>query len=346
MSSHVAGIGPRRRSGRRSPVGPADLVRRSFLDEEPFGLLIETTVPGVDLVSWLAGRREEMIRDLDRYAAVMFRGFEVDSASGFGDAARAISPELLGYLERAAPRSEVADKVFTSTEFSSDQWIPMHHEMSYSHNWPSLLYFYCEIPATEGGATPLASERRVYPRIPVGIRERFKRHGVRYVRNYSQELDLPWQEVFQTSDRAEVEEYCRDSVTDFTWIGSDGLRTSAVRQAVAIHPRTHEPVWFNHAHLFHVSNMPQEVSETLLAELGMEGLPRNAYYGDGELIETEVVDLIRDLYRDSACSFPWQQGDVLVVDNFLATHGRAPFQGERRVLVAMSDLYVNRGKLG
>ena len=59
--------------------------------------------------------------------------------------------------ERAAPRTEVANKVFTSTEFAADQPIPLHHEMSYSHNWPSRLYFYCEEPAAEGGTTPLAS---------------------------------------------------------------------------------------------------------------------------------------------------------------------------------------------
>lgn len=342
MSGRTTDSGPRRRTSR----GPVETTRRSFLDDEPFGLVVTATVPGLDLVRWLAERRDELRTDLDRYGAVLCRGFAVDGPAGFGAAARSVSPDLLGYLERAASRSEVVDKVFTSTELSADQWIPMHHEMSYAHNWPSLLYFYCDVPATEGGATPLASERRVYPRIPDEIRRRFRRHGVRYVRNYSQEFDLPWQEVFQTTDRAVVEEYCRDSGTEWSWIGRDGLRTSAVRQAVAVHPRTGEPVWFNHAHLFHVSNMPAEVARTLLAEVGVEGLPRNAYYGDGTPIESEVVELIRDLYRDSACSFPWQHGDVLMVDNFLATHGRTPFRGARRVLVAMSDLYVNREGAG
>jgi hypothetical protein len=39
-----------------------------------------------------------------------------------------------------------------------------------------------------------------------------------------------------------------------------------------------------------------------------------------------------------AHSFNWQRGDVMVVDNVLATHGREPFTGERRILVAMSGV--------
>ncbi|MCZ7438685.1 TauD/TfdA family dioxygenase [Micromonospora sp. WMMC241] len=332
--------GPRRRAVGGTATEP---VTRRTLGPDGFVLLVEAAVPDLDLAGWLAGRRAELLADLDRHAAVFFRGFDVRSADDFGRAARAVGPELLGYLERAAPRHEVADKVFTSTEFNAAQWIPLHHEMSYSHNWPTHLYFHCAQPATgSGGATPLAAERVITPLIPAEVRERFARDGVRYVRNYGPHLDLPWQEAFQTTDRAEVEAYCAASATEFTWLGDDGLRTVARRQATATHPRTGETVWFNHAHLFHVSNMPPEVAGALLREYGPEGLPRNAHYGDGEPIGDEVVGGIRELYRQHAISVPWRRGDVLVVDNFLATHGREPFTGDRQILVAMSDLYVNR----
>ncbi|WP_082404671.1 TauD/TfdA family dioxygenase [Saccharothrix sp. NRRL B-16348] len=341
MSPQTAS-GPQRRArtGSRAPV---DLVRRVPLSDEPFVLRVEAAVPDLDLVAWLSEHRDAVLADLDRYGAVLLRGFAVDGPAGFGAAARALTPELLDYLERAAPRTEVADKVFTSTEFSADQWIPLHHEMSYAHNWPGRLYFYCDVPAAEGGATPLASERHVYPRIPAEIRERFERHGVCYVRNYGPDLDLPWQEVFQTTDRVEVEAYCRASGMTFEWFPGGALRTRSVRQAVSRHPRTGEVVWFNHAHLFHVSNTPAEVGAALVREFGFEGLPRNAYYGDGEPIPDDVVELVRELYRSSAISFAWRRDDVLVVDNFLATHGRAPFEGDRRVLVAMSDLHTDGG---
>ncbi|WP_084734962.1 TauD/TfdA family dioxygenase [Actinophytocola xinjiangensis] len=317
-------------------------IRVHPLHDEPFLLRVESDPPGPPLAEWIEGNREWVLDQLHRHGSVLFRGFTVAGPDGFGQAARAFSPRLLDYLERAAPRTEVADKVFTSTEFAADQWIPFHHEMSYAHNWPSRLYFYCDVPPTRGGATPVASERTVYPRIPAEVRERFLRHGVRYVRNYGPDIDLPWQEVFQTTDRDEVAGYCRESQMDFEWIGDDALRTTSVRQAVSRHPATGETVWFNHAHIFHVSNLPAEVSAVLVEEFGLDGLPRNAYYGDGTPIEDEVAGLVRQLYRDAAVSFPWQRGDVLLVDNWLASHAREPFEGERRILVAMSDLHLER----
>lgn len=313
------------------------------LDDEPFLLKLTAAGPDTPLGPWIDAHRERLLAALDRYGVLLFRGFGVPDPEAFGRAARAFSPELLDYLERAAPRHEVADKVFTSTELSQEQWIPFHHEMSYAHNWPSRLYFYGDRPSATGGATPVASERRVFPRIPAEVRERFRRHGVRYVRNYGPDLDIPWQEVFQTGDRSEVEAYCAQSGTDLEWTGNDGLRTVSRRQALAEHPRTGESVWFNHAHLFHSSNLPAEVAEVLISEYGPEGLPRNAYYGDGEEIEDEVMVLIRGLYEEASVSFPWQREDMMVVDNFLATHAREPFRGDRRVLVAMSDLYVDPG---
>ncbi|CAL9395764.1 hypothetical protein SUDANB6_01355 [Streptomyces sp. enrichment culture] len=33
----------------------------------------------------------------------------------------------------------------------------------------------------------------------------------------------------------------------------------------------------------------------------------------------------------------WREGDILVIDNVLTAHGRRPFEGTRRILVAMCD---------
>ncbi|HEX8559090.1 MAG TPA: TauD/TfdA family dioxygenase, partial [Pyrinomonadaceae bacterium] len=291
--------------------------------------------------AWGAANRELVESLLHRHGAVLFRGFRVGGVEGFEALARSVTPELLDYKERAAPRREVGRNVYTSTEFPADQRIPLHHEMSYSHNWPTKIWFYCERPAEQGGATPIADDRKVFRLLDPKIKEVFMSKKVMYVRNYGEGVDMTWQDAFQTEDRARVEEYCRRSHTAVEWKDGDRLRTRQVRQAMATHPALGETVWFNHAHMFHVSNLQPAVRESLLSEFADDELPRNAFYGDGSPIEDSVLEEIRAVYAGAAVTFAWQEGDVLLLDNFLTSHGREPFAGPRRVVVAMAELFTN-----
>jgi alpha-ketoglutarate-dependent taurine dioxygenase len=318
-----------------------DLVRTDYMDtEKRFPLVMEPRTAGFELVVWAESDREFIERQLLECGAVLFRGFDIKGVTQFEQFARAISGELLDYRERAAPRREIGARVYTSTEFPADQSIPLHHEMSYSHNWPTKLWFYCAQPAEQGGSTPIANDREVFNLIDRRIKERFLENGVMYVRNYGEGLDLSWQEAFQTDDRSVVESYCRQAGTQFEWRAGDRLRTRQVRQVTVKHPRTGETVWFNHAHMFHLSNLSPEVRGALLAEFKDDEIPRNAFYGDGSPIESSILDEIRDVYQRSAVIFPWRQGDILMLDNFLTSHGREPFVGQRAILVAMAELYT------
>ena len=332
------------RSGSRKAVRRSDqeLVRWGELPGMgSFPALAEPGVDGVDLAAWLAGHREAVEARLLDHGALLLRGFDVPTVEAFRSVARSLGPELLDYRERAAPRHEVGQQVFTSTEFPADQWIPLHHEMSYSHNWPTKLFFFCVQPPAAGGRTPLVDDRALYGRIPDEIRTEFEAKKVMYVRNYGEGVDLPWQVAFQTDDRATVEAYCRRAGAELEWRDRDRLQTRSVRQVTATHPRTGDTVWFNHAHMFHSSNLAPRVRELLLEQFAPDELPRNAFYGDGSPIPDEVAGAIRDLYREASVGFDWQRGDVLVVDNFLASHGREPFEGERKIVVAMAELHVD-----
>jgi hypothetical protein len=63
------------------------------------------------------------------------------------------------------------------------------------------------------------------------------RKKVMYTRNYSERLDIRWQDVFQTTEKDTVEEYCRSAHTEFEWREGNRFRTKQVRQAVATHPK-------------------------------------------------------------------------------------------------------------
>ena len=343
QKENAAGIITHFPSQRRTVrVTPRTMVQASYFDpDRRFPLVLSPAVESLDLVAWAAANGADIERQLLIHGALLFRGFNLRSPEQFAKFTSTISPELLEYSERAAPRAEVYSKVYTSTTFPADQPIPLHHEMSYSHNWPTKIWFYCDQPAGHGGRTPIAADREVFGLIDPRIKERFIEKKVMYVRNFGEGVDLPWQEVFQTENRAEVEDYCRRSRMEFKWRGQDRLQTRQVRQAIVTHPVTGDTVWFNHAHMFHVSNLDPLVRRSLLAEFKEDELPRNAFYGDGTPIETSVLDEIREVYRKASVAFDWQKGDVLMLDNFLASHGREPYRGPRRILVTMAELYTN-----
>jgi alpha-ketoglutarate-dependent taurine dioxygenase len=278
---------------------------------------------------------------LSTIGGLLFRGFPIESAADFEAVIKMISQDLASYEFGSTPRSQIHNQIYTSTEYPPHQHIPLHNEQAYTTEWPMKIWFYCVQASSEGGYTPIADSREVYRNIPVRIRNRFIEKGVMYVRNYGNGLDVPWSKVFNTMDRRVVERFCRAAGIAYEWKSNGELRTRQVCQAVAVHPRTNETVWFNQAHLFHVSNLEPTVREALLSVVNEADLPRQACYGDGTAIETAVLDEIRDVYRCHAVQFPWQNGDVLMLDNMLVAHGRTPFKGARKILVAMAESSTN-----
>jgi len=299
-------------------------------------ILLNVDTTGRKLLDWAEenkGRIEEL---LQTRGVLLIRGLKFPSSKQFGQLLAVLfGEELMGYGYRSTPRTELRDNVYTATEYHPSEVIPQHNESSYANKWAMRAGFLCMLPSESGGATPLADSRAVYRKIPEAIRRKFEEKQVLYVRNYG-DIDLPWTEVFQTEDRAVVERYCEENHLRFQWKGDRGLRTEQVNPAVADHPVTGERVWFNQAHLFHVSSLRPDVRESLLAVCGEDDLPRHAYYGDGSRLEDDALQAIRDVYTSETFEFEWRKNDLMLLDNMLFTHGRRPFTGDRKILVGMA----------
>ena len=302
-----------------------------------FPLLVE---PGNALsLHQCAQQHEAQISQLLlEHGALLFRGFGVREVE-FGEFVNSLARERLSYTYRSTPRREVAQQVFTATEYPAHQHIPFHCENAYQSDWPMMLAFCCIQPAASGGETPLADVVRVTRRLPVQLVDEFRSRRVRYSRFYRPGTDLPWQDVFQTADPAVVAEFCAAHGIELTWAGADELSTSQVCQATATHPQLGVELWFNQAHLFHPSALGEEMAAMMLDLFGPDRLPRDARFGDGGPIDTRMLEIVREAFQNESVTFQWQSGDVLLVDNMQVAHGRTPFSGKRRVLVAMSDSY-------
>jgi len=312
------------------------LVNSSFFetDNRP-PLLLQPAIDGVNPISWLYTNREQVEMQLRRHGAVLFRKFDLQDVATFEEFIKTLGHELLNYSYQSTPRSTVTGNIYTSTEYPAAQTIPLHNEMAYARNWPMKIFFFCVTAAEHGGETPIADSRKVFARIHPRVRDRFIEKQVMYVRNYDEGLDLSWSTVFQTTDRSQVEAYCGQAGIEFEWLDQNRLRTRQICQAATLHPITGAWVWFNQAHLFHVTSLEPSVRAALSSTYDEREYPRNAYYGDGSPIEDEALENIRAAYRQETIIFSWQAGDVLMLDNMLMAHGRQPFAGPRKVVVGM-----------
>lgn len=294
------------------------------------------------LADWTAANEATVLAKLYRHGAVLFRGFGVSTQQAFEDVARTISHGLVaegGEHKRLSQDSQV----YTPVDYPADQFLMWHNEDSFNPQWPSKILFCCAKAPAQGGATPVTDSRDVYHRLRPELRKPFEEKGVIYHRTYGMGLGRSWKDIFRTEDPAEVEAFCRANDIRFEWREDGSLVTRQKRSAVARHLVTGEKVWFTQAQHWHPACLDSDTRESLEALYGEDDMPRNCLYGDGTPIPDEVMLEICEAYRELTTFFPWQVGDVMVVDNVLAAHARNAYVGERKLLVALGELSGDYG---
>jgi len=320
-------------------LAPEAFIKTSFVvDGARLPIEVQPSIDGLDLVAWCQQNKHVVDEMLLKHKAILFRRFGVETINLFNNLVTALyDGSLMEYKDRSTPRQELAQKVYTSTVYPAERRIALHNEGTYWVKWPLKLIFCCINEPDEGGETPIADSSRIYNRIPPTIREKFAQKHILYVRNYNDGFGLTWQDAFQTQDHKLVEEYCYQNRIEFEWKSNNRLRTRQVRRAIAQHPRTGEYVWFNHAAFFHVSSLDPAIRDVLVREFCEEDLPYNTYYGDGSPIESSVLEALRAAYQEETVQFSWKKGDVMIIENMSVCHGRAPYSGSRKVVVAMAE---------
>ncbi len=329
------------RSARRRAVAPSQtsLVREELpANGATYPLILRPATDDVDLAEWARANKEHVESLLLKHGAILFRGFNTGSVRDFEAVALAIYPELYGEYGDLPRAESGSGKIYQSTPYPNDKPILFHNESSHMHRWPLKISFYCVKAAEQGGETPLLDCREVCNLIDPAILEEFTTKGLMYVRNFSEKIDVSWQHFFQTEEKSEVEEFCRNAGVEFEWTEEGGLRTRQRAQAVTRHPKTGERVFFNQIQLHHISSLDPETSSSLRALFSEEDLPRNVYFGDGSRIDDSVMEHIGEVYWKAAVILPWEEGDIIMLDNMITAHARMPFEGDRKIVVAMGEM--------
>lgn len=287
--------------------------------------------------SWIEDAHDELRAALDDHGVLFLRGLGVRSPEDFAIVRDAVVSSRAPYKEKATPRSNFGDDVFSSTDLPPAQRIRQHNENSYTTTFPSTLMFACLVAPEQGGATPTADCRQVLRSLPAELADRFRASGWALRRNYNEHLSLPWRTSFGTDSVQEVERYCADNLISCQWGEEGSLHTTQLRPAIIHHPRTGEAVWFNHVAFWNKYSLDEGIRDVLESEFGVDGLPFATMLGDGTPLTEDEVSALNAAYDEATVRETWQPGDVMVVDNILASHGREAFQGDRKILVAMGD---------
>ncbi|MFJ1533416.1 TauD/TfdA family dioxygenase [Streptomyces mirabilis] len=286
---------------------------------------------------WAAAHRDALRAAVAEHGCVLVRGLGLRDAAETGAVFSKLATGLMTEKEVFAPRRTYSDGVYSSTKWPPNQPMCLHHELSYTLEFPGLMMFACLSAPTDGGATAVADAPTVLDALPAELTERFEREGWLLTRSYNDEIGASVAEAFGTEDRAAVESYCRANEIAFEWQPDGGLRTRQRRSAVVRHPVTGRRCWFNQIAFLNEWTMAPEVREYLMDVYGADGLPFNTRFGNGDPIGEDVVELLNSVYEAHTAREPWQAGDLMLVDNIRTAHSREPFEGPREVLVALAD---------
>ena len=311
----------------------------------------------VEICNWLIEQRPLIDKLLSSQGALLIRGFEnLQTAQDFEAAITAISPALRDYVGGTSPREKVHNNIMTATYVPPSWSIPLHQEMAYTKNPPDRIAFFCVKSAEVGGDSTLGDMQKITQKIAPEIKQKFQQHGLQLRRTLLSAATMankpgvkkPWNEIFGTDNRAEIENIAKDKGWRIDWLNADTLHLwQEILPAIKKHPVGQQEVWFNQAHFFSPicmvawakrDNRKEDYEQLTKAQAEHPELLDAVFYGNGEQVSDEEALYIAKILEESEIKVKMQKTDLLILDNTLVAHGRTAFSGEREILVALINM--------
>lgn len=308
-------------------------------DGAPCPLAWECTTPAVDfetIEAWIGSNCGAFCDQAHRHGAVLFRGFPLATAEDFDRFVAAFGFENFPYEDSLsnAVRVNRTPRVFTANEAPPTVEIFLHHEMAQTPRYPSRLFFFCEQPAEQGGATPICRSDLLWSRLVERCPD-FAQACVEKGLTYSNVMPSSndpnsgmgrsWQSTLRANTREEAEQRLRSLGYRWEWL-DDGCLRATTPVLPAVHTLAPgRSSFFN---------------QLIAAYCGWKDSrndpAKSITFGDGTPLDGTAVRVAIALAEELTFDIPWQKGDVAFVDNLVAMHGRRTFSGSRKVLASLA----------
>ena len=288
-----------------------------------------------DSVSWVSQYQAQVESQLNQSGAVLLRGFGLATDTDFDGVIQAFGWPNFTYADSLsnAVRRNRTERVFTANEAPPDVSIFLHHEMAQTPIYPSRLFFFCEQPARQGGATPICRSDLLLTRLAAAAPEFVcdcETKGVTYSQTMPPVDDLDsgqgrsWRSTLSADEPSAAEAKLRQLGYQWQWQDDGSLSVTTPVLPAVRELADGSRAFFN---------------QLIAAFFGWQDARNQSQkaicFGDGSAIDGDAMSLAIDLAEELTVELAWQRGDVAIVDNFRVMHGRRPFQGERRVLASL-----------
>jgi len=288
-----------------------------------------------DAQAWAEDHRAALRAALPVHGAVLIRGLGLRDAAGVAAVVRRLTEQLMPEREGFGSRTEYPGPVYSSTTWTPDTPMCMHHELAYARTFPATVALGCLTVADSGGEVELADSRAILAALPEPLVRSFDQRGWQLRRSYHALAGISWQEAFGTGEQARVDEFARAQNIETRWLPGGALRTVQRRPAVLRHPLTGERCWFNNIAFLSRWTLDPEIRDYLEMEFGVEGIPLDTAFGDGAPLDATIVEAINEAYTRHTVRVNWAPGDLLLIDNVATAHSRRPYRGDREVIEAL-----------
>ena len=303
---------------------------------EPFPLVLEVKADSLETVcEWISENAAQLVTQATAHGAVLLRGLPLATPEDFDAAVEAFGFPNFSYADSLsnAYRLNYTPRVFSANEAPPEVTIFLHHEMAQTPTPPAKLFFFCQSAPTTGGATPLCRSdilwERLTEQLPAFAAD-CNNKGLKYSNVMPAEADKDsgmgrsWQSTFSV----EIQEAAEASMTalGYTW---EWQPNGDLRATTPVLPAVRDLGDGRHSFF----------NQLIAAFNGWKDTrndPSKAItFGDNTLLDPEDVATASALADNCTFDLPWQSGDLALVDNYTAMHGRRTFTGPRKILASL-----------